>query len=109
MSLLSSDVNYNRLQYRVNWISEWSKVKFTLQNYQRKMMNDFNNIEYRVNVKLDNLWFYNSKGSKVLKLSTNQIKEIYLLNNNPKREKKWNEIFDKELEWKIFGIFHKNA
>ena len=100
MFLLSSDVIYNRLQYRGNWISVWYKVKSALQNYQRKVESDFNNIENRVNVKLDNLWFYNSKGSKVLKLSTNQIKEIYLLNKNPKCEKKWNEFFDKELKWK---------
>ena len=75
MFLLSSDVIYNRLQYRGNWISEWYKVKSALQNYQRKVESDFNNIENRVNVKLDNLWFNNSKGSKVLKLSTNQIKK----------------------------------
>ena len=96
MFLLSSDVIYNRLQYRGNWISEWYKVKSALQNYQRKVESDFINIENRVNLKLDNLWFYNSKGSKVLKLSTNQIKEIYLLNKNPKCEKKWNERIFKD-------------
>ena len=49
-------------------------------------------------MKLDNLWFNNSKGSKVIKLSTNQIKEIFLLNKNPEREEKWKEFFNKALE-----------
>ena len=45
----------------------------------------------------------------VLKLSTNQIKEIYLLNKNPKCEKKWNKFLIKNWNGKIFGIIHKNA
>ena len=89
---------FDELDYKRNWISEWTKMKSAVKNIITTLNK---NEECNSKLIMNNLVFFGVNKKRVNKLKVKHIKYILLKGKTPKVQSKWNTEFDRDFDWKV--------